>query len=237
MREAADRQARLIHLPEGFLSGYAKEQINDWAQVDWRAAREELLKIVALAAQLKIWVVLGSAHPLSAPHRLHNSLYVICDQGRIIDRYDKRFCSNTEINHFYTPGSQAVVFDVDGFRFGLIICIEINFPELFTEYEQLGVDCLLLSTYPVDAIFHVKARALAAINNYWVSLSTPAQTSHLLPAGLIGPDCSLLATADTGSMLVVADLDRSDPALNVALNLARPWRASARHGDIYRTGT
>jgi predicted amidohydrolase len=127
-----------------------------------------------------------------------------------------------------------VVFDVDGFRFGLLICIEINFPELFTEYGQLGVDCLLLSAYPVDAIFHVKARALAAINNYWVSLSTPAQTSHLLPAGLIGPDGNLLATADTGTTLIVADLDRTDPALNVALNLARPWRASARHGDIYQ---
>jgi hypothetical protein len=32
---------------------------------------------------------------------------------------------------------------------------------------------------------------------------------------------------------VIAALDRSDPALHVALDLARPWRASARRGDIY----
>jgi hypothetical protein len=32
---------------------------------------------------------------------------------------------------------------------------------------------------------------------------------------------------------VVGTLDREDPALHVALDLARPWRASARAGSIY----
>jgi hypothetical protein len=154
---------------------------------------------------------------------------------QIIDRYDKRFCSHTEINHFYTPGTHTVVFDVDGFRFGTLVCIEINFPELFCEYEQLGVDCLLLSAYPIDAIFHVKARALAAINNYWLALSTPAQTRQLVPSGLIGPHGQVLANAGNDQMLVVADLDRTAPDLHIAINLARPWRAAARQGDIYRT--
>jgi hypothetical protein len=50
-------------------------------------------------------------------------------------------------------------------------------------------------------------------------------------SGLIGPDGSTLAEVDDG--LVLAVLDRGDPALHVALDLARPWRASARQGDIY----
>jgi hypothetical protein len=33
--------------------------------------------------------------------------------------------------------------------------------------------------------------------------------------------------------LVVTALDRRDPALRGALDLARPWRASARAGHIY----
>jgi hypothetical protein len=32
----------------------------------------------------------------------------------------------------------------------------------------------------------------------------------------------------------VADLDRADPKLDVALNKARPWRRVAREGRIYR---
>jgi predicted amidohydrolase len=235
MRQAADRRARLVQFPEGFLAGYAKEQIADWDDVDWPAVRDELDQVAALAAELGLWVVLGSTHPLTPPHRPHNSLYVISDEGRVVDRYDKRFCSHTEITRFYSPGDRPVVFDVDGFRFGCALCIEVNFPDLFGEYEQLGVDCVLLSAYPVDAIFHTKALAHASINNYWLALSAPAQTAGLLASGLIGPDGSSLAPVPDGAELVVADLDRDAPGLHVALNLARPWRADARQGDIYRT--
>lgn len=234
MRQAAGQQARLVQFPEGFLSGYAKEQIPGWDHVDWAAAGDELRQVATLAAELNLWVVLGSAHPLTPPHRPHNSLYVISDKGEVVDRYDKRFCSNTEITRFYSPGFQPVVFDIDGFRFGCAICIEINFPELFAEYEQLGVDCLLMSAYPVDSVFHTKARAHASINNYWVSLSVPAQTAGLMASGLIGPDGSCLATAEAGAELVVGDMDRDAPELQIALNLARPWRATARQGGIYR---
>ena len=234
MKQAAAGKARLVQFPEGLLSGYAKEQIQDWADVDWAAVRAELEQIMALAAKLKLWVVLGSAHPLTPPNRPHNSLYVISDQGRIVDRYDKRFCSQTEITQFYSPGFEPVVFDVDGYRFGLMICVEINFPHLFSEYERLGVECLLLSAYPVDSIFELKARAYAAINAYWVAMSLPAQTNHLMPSGLITPNGTYAALI-SGTDLVIADLNRDDPDLHIPLHLARPWRSTALKGDIYRT--
>jgi predicted amidohydrolase len=65
MQAAADMRARMVHFPEGFLCGYAKEQIADWADVDWSVVRDELGQIARLAAELRIWVVLGSAHPLT----------------------------------------------------------------------------------------------------------------------------------------------------------------------------
>jgi predicted amidohydrolase len=233
MREAADAGARLVQFPEGMLSGYAKAQVQDWADVDWPAVREELDAVAALAAELSLWVVLGSAHSLTAPHRPHNSVYVISDEGRLVDRYDKRICSHTEITRFYTPGFEPVVFDVDGFRFGLAVCIEVNFPDLFSEYERLGVDCLLLSAYPVDSIFDTKAQAYAAINSYWVAVSVPAQCADLFSSSLIAPDGQRLALVEGKDGLVVGLLDRDDRSLDVALNLARPWRAVARAGEIY----
>jgi predicted amidohydrolase len=233
MREAAEEGARLVHFPEGMLSGYAVAQVEDWAEVDWAAVREELDAVAALASELSVWVALGSAHPLTPPNRPHNSLYVISDEGLLVDRYDKRICSHTEITRFYSPGFVPVVFEVDGFRFGCAICLEVHFPHLFTEYERLGVDCLLFSAYPVASVFETEARAHAAINNYWVSLSVPAQTADLFPSALIGPDGQTIVRVDGESGMVVGELDRDAPAFDVALRLARPWRALARAGEIY----
>lgn len=233
LRESAAAGARLAHFPEGFLSGYAVENVNTWQDVDWAAVRDELGQVATLAGELGIWAVLGSAHPLTLPHWPHNSLYVISDEGMLVDRYDKRRCSHTEVTRFYTPGFESVVFDVDGFRFGVAICIEINFPDLFADYDRLGVDCMLVSAFPVDSIFATKARAYAAIHNYWLSLSVPAQSAHLFHSGLIGPHGEVLADAGVDPGMVVALLDREDPALHVALDLARPWRATARAGWIY----
>lgn len=235
MREAAARRARLVQFPEGLLSGYAKEQGDDWDDVDWTAVHDELQRVVELAAELRLWVLLGSAHPLTTPNRPHNSAYVISDEGGLVDRYDKRFCSNTEITRFYTPGFDPVTFDVDGFRFGCALCIEVNFPEVFAEYERLGADCVLLSAYPLDSVFQTKARAHAAIYNYWIGLSTPAQTAHVVRSGLIGPDGDHVVRMGDGADLVVGDLDREAPEFDIALTKARPWRASAREGGIYRS--
>lgn len=233
LRMSAAAGARLAHFPEGFLSGYAVANVAAWEDVDWAVVRDELEDVASLAGELGIWVVLGSAHPLTPPHWPHNSLYVISDEGKLVDRYDKRKCSHTEVTRFYTPGFESVVFDVDGFRFGMAICIEINFSDLFADYGRLGVDCLLLSAYPVDAIFATKARAYAAIHNYWLSLSVPAQTTHLFHSVLIGPHGEVLADVGGEAGLVVGTLDREDPALHVALDLAKPWRTMARAGDIY----
>jgi predicted amidohydrolase len=234
MRQAAEAGARLIQFPEGCLSGYATDQIRH-GRLDWAAVDDEHRQVAELAAELGLWVVLGSAHRLSAPHRPHNSLYVIADDGKLAGRYDKRYCSNNETLNYYTPGFEPLVFEVDGFTFGCAICVEINFPDLFAEYERLGVDCLLLSAYPVDAIFEVKARAHAAINNYWLAMSTPTQTSQLLHSELIGPEGSVLVRAEEGTELIIGELNRDAPEFDIALNKARPWRALARAGGIYRS--
>jgi predicted amidohydrolase len=126
------------------------------------------------------------------------------------------------------------VFDVDGYRFGCAFCIEVNFPSLFVEYDNLGVDCLLLSAWPVDSIFFLKARSQAAIHNYWLSLSVPAQSAELMPSAIIGPDGSKMATIRASKELAIATLDRDAPEFHIAVNLARPWRAEANQGDIYR---
>jgi len=236
MSRAATDGARLVQFTEGALSGYGKAQIRDWSAVDWQALREELEETAAHARRLGLWVALGCNHRLTPPNRPHNSLYVISDEGRLIGRYDKRLCSHSEVTDWYTPGSSPFVFEVDGFRFGTLLCIEVQFPELFAEYERLGVDCLLFSAYSKDPMFGIQAQAHAATNCYWLGLATPAQCSRDLPSAMIGPDGHVIDQAPaTGAPAIVSTiLDRTEPRYAIALTKARPWRALARRGDIYR---
>lgn len=228
MREAASGGARLLQTPECALSGYVKSQIHDWSEADWPALAEERAAIQALAAELRLWVALGCNHPLPG-QRPQNRLHIIADDGELVASYAKRYCSHTEVTDWYTPGTEPVVFAIDGWRFGCAICIEVCFPELFAEYEGLGVDAMLLSSYAPFAAHGAMARAHAATNCYWLSLSNPAECSPILPATVFGPDGETLRIAAPGAPhLLLTTLDRDNPAFDVPLTKARPWRAKAR---------
>lgn len=238
MRQAAEAGARLIHFTEGAISGYpsgpGKQALAGW-KVDWSALRDELEATAALAADLRLWTVLGSNHPLTPPNRPHNSLYVISDTGELVGRYDKRLLSFTEVTDWYAPGSVPLIFEVDGFRFGCALCIEIQFPELFVEYAQQNIDCVLLSTFSRDPMFAIQAQGHAACGAFWFGFSVPAQCSDAAPSGLIGPNGRWISCApsDGTGAIVVADLDRTDETLRGALEFGRPWRARARTGELH----
>ncbi|WP_406134991.1 carbon-nitrogen hydrolase family protein [Streptomyces sp. NBC_01089] len=240
MIQAARSGVRLLHFPEGAISGYpsggeARKALRGW-DVNWSCITEQLELIARLAGEIRLWVVVGSSHRLTTPHLPHNSLYVISDRGQLTDRYDKRRCSHNELSNWYSPGFEPVLFEVDGFRFGTALCIEVNFPELFMEYTALGADCVLLSSFSEDPIFDVLARSHAATQNCWVSVSVPAQCSSAMPSGIVGPHGYWLDRCAVGDAqgLACVDLDRTQPGLEFALKKAGPWRQSARTGEIYR---
>ncbi|MGW3642391.1 carbon-nitrogen hydrolase family protein, partial [Streptomyces sp. NPDC005143] len=163
----------------------------DWNRFEWGVLQQELIATAALARELRLWTVLGSVHRLTPPHRPHNSLYVISDRGDVATRYDERMLSHTKISYMYSPGSGPVTFEVDGVRFGCSLGMETHFPEIFSEYERLDVDCVLFSTTggaPDDGTFAAETQAHASTNRYWTSFSVPAQHSPISPAGVIAPD-------------------------------------------------
>jgi predicted amidohydrolase len=227
--------AALVHFPEGAMSGCSKAQIKDWDHFEWDALASELRSTANLARELGLWVVLGCSHRLTPPHRPHNSLYVISGRGEVAARYDKRLLSHTEVAAWHTPGRDGCVFDIDGWRFGCVLCIEIQFPELFQEYAERDVDCVLFSAYADDAMFGTQAQGYAASHSYWVSVSTPTQMSRGLSSRLIAPTGEVQAMATPSASGIVVDvLDEQCPRWEVALNCAKPWRAKARDGSIYR---
>jgi predicted amidohydrolase len=250
MRDAAASGARLAQFPEGAITYPGKHIMSsagpgtlaeaDWSRIDWDVMREEARQIAALSGHLRIWTVFGSLHPLTPPSRPHNSLYVITPDGRLLTRYDKRYLSNTEISWMYTPGTQPVTFQADGFTFGCAICIEVNFPEIFAAYEQMNVDCMLVSVMVEDAIRPVIAQAYAALHCYWLGYSCAAQHSRTVQAGIVAPGGRWLARCPANGQpaIAIADLDpgTDDEDIILALRHARPWRRTARAG-IYDART
>ncbi len=235
MHQARQQGAALIHLPEGALSGYTKSQIKSWDDMDWHALLREKQLVAEHARQLELWVVVGCCHALTSPNRPHNSLYIISSDGRLVSRYDKQFCSHTEITRFYTPGRGYCVFEVNGWRFGCALCIEIQFAEVFLRYAELDIDVMLFSSYSEDPMFGTQAQGYAASHNYWFSLSAPRQASHTLSSRLIAPTGAIQGFAmPSESTLTVNKLDLDCPDWKIALHHARPWRSAAREGAIYR---
>jgi len=99
-----------------------------------------------LADELDLYVLLGSTHQLSDGNKPHNSLYMIGPEGVIIDRYDKRFCTNGDLK-YYTPGDHFVEFDIKNVHCGLLICYDVRFPELYRQYSKKNVHVLFQSIY------------------------------------------------------------------------------------------
>src|SRR4051794_10004607 len=224
MQEARSAGSAIVHFPEGAASGCSKADIKGWDRFDWGVLVEELQATADFARELGLWVVVGSCHRLTSPHWPHNSLYVISDRGELATRYDKRFLSHTEVTGWHTPGRRPCTFEAWGWRFGCVLCIEVHFPELFREYADLGVDCVLFSAYADDAMFGVQAQGYAASHSHWVSVATPTQLSGGLPSRLIAPTGEVQAVAAPDeSRVVLGELDEGCPRWEVALHRAKPW--------------
>lgn len=197
MREAHAHRADIVHFSECALSGYAGKDHKTFENFDWEKQRGELESIVALARDLRLWVVLGAAHRLSDGNKPHNSLYVISREGRIVDRYDKRFCTGGDLKH-YSPGGHFVTFDVNDVKCGLLICYDIRFPELYRQYHKLGAQLLFHSFYNArqkEGSIHPKimppsAQARAATNYMFLSVNNSSaprswESLFVTPDGLI----------------------------------------------------
>jgi predicted amidohydrolase len=164
MRRASAQGAKVAHFCECSLSGYAGPDFPSYRGFDWSLLDACTQQVLELAAELGLWVIVGSTHRLTGTHKPHNSVYVINDRGLLVDRYDKLFCAGdrkektVDLAH-YSPGNHFCVFEIDGLRCGVLICHDYRYPELFREYKRRGVE-LLFHSYHAG---HVSRAALKSL--------------------------------------------------------------------------
>jgi predicted amidohydrolase len=190
---ASKQGADVIHFHEGALSGYGKKILSD--KYDWDALREALESVTAAAKEHKIWVLVGSAHRLTPPNKPYNSVYVISPEGKIHDRYDKRYCTDGDLK-FHSPGNHFAIFDINGVKCSTLICFDFRFPELYRELFKKGVRVVLQSFHyarrdgPAKRpdINHTVLQGHAICNNMWIAAANCSGGYMRFPGAFITPD-------------------------------------------------
>ena len=195
LQRAAKARADIVHFSECALSGYAGADFDSFEDYDWTLLRKETERIMVLAGELGVWVVLGSTHPLTPPNKPHNCLYLINSEGKLVNRYDKRFGTSGDLD-YYTPGNRFVTFELSGVQCSLLICFDLRFPELYRELYRLGVQCLFQSFYNArqrgpsihTQIMRQTMQCHAATNHFWVSMTNSSGRYSPYPSCFIQPD-------------------------------------------------
>jgi len=225
-RAAVDNGAQLAVLPEYFcLMG-----LKDTDKVNVREAtgsgpiQEHL---AAMAQENNIYLVAGTI-PLEAEesNKVLNSTLVFNPEGKQIARYDKihLFGFQTETERYeesqtIAAGSQPVHFTINvnavDWRFGLSICYDLRFPEL---YRALGqVDCHVIPaafTYTTGKDhWEILLRARAIENQCYVLSSAQGGThvNHRRTWGnsmLIDPWGEVLANLPEGEGFITGTLSK-----------------------------
>jgi predicted amidohydrolase len=243
LHQAKKAKADVVHFPECALSGYVGVDFPNFDGFDWELLKEETLKIMDLAKELGLWVILGSTHTLTAPNKPHNSLYLIGPDGKIEDRYDKRFCMRAE-GRKYTPGDHFVTFTINGIKCSLLICFDLRFPELYRELYKQNVKCIFQSFYNArqkgpsihSHIMRQSMQCRAASNGFWVSMANASGYYSPYPSCFIGPDGKIINQLEQnrpGMTVNTVDLSEKfyDPMAGIR-ELAIKGRLSSGPGGI-----
>ncbi|MBG9388853.1 carbon-nitrogen hydrolase family protein [Caenimonas aquaedulcis] len=230
LEQAAREGAELAALPEYFcLMGKRDTDKLEVREAPGEGAVQRFLSDAA--RELGLWVV-GGTLPLAAGDDAHvrNTCMVYRPDGERAARYDKihlfKFDNGREQydeSRVIERGAQPVVFDVtsrDGhaWRFGMSVCYDLRFPEL---YRSLAADVLLVPsafTYVTgQAHWELLLRARAVENLAFVV--APAQGGqhengrrtwgHSM---VVDPWGVVLAQREAGAGVVFAELDAARQA-------------------------
>lgn len=152
VRQAAAGGARLILTPEGT---NLLEQRRDrrGAVITDQDADLVVRNLAALAAELGVWLLIGSAIVRSGhdgDDRAANRSLLIDDRGRIVAAYDKLHVFDVDLPNGETyresatirPGDGAAVADTPWGRLGLTVCYDLRFPHLFRQLAKAGASLI-----------------------------------------------------------------------------------------------
>jgi predicted amidohydrolase len=221
--EAADLGAKLVGLPENFAFMGPEEA---------RLASAETLEGPTLSAvrdmarRRRIHILAGSiAEKTDDPHRTSNTSALVGEDGSLLAVYRKIHLFDVAIpdgaqyaeSEGVRPGDQVVLAVTTLGRFGLSVCYDLRFPELYRRLAALGAEMLTVPSaftlYTGKDHWEVLVRARAIENLAYVL--APAQVGRHGPrretfgnAMIVDPWGVVLARCPDGETVCVAPFRR-----------------------------
>jgi nitrilase len=173
VRRAIVDKCRLIVLPEVFnVRGATFSKA--WKDVPESIPGPSTEPFMKLANEFGVHILCGSIFERSARSpRAYNTSAWINARGNIEAKYRKIHLFQAKLAataireaDTFIPGRKPVCVSVEGWTFGLSICYDLRFPELYREYAARGADVLLVPssfTYATGKVHWealLKARAI-----------------------------------------------------------------------------
>ena len=205
--EAALAGASLICFPEQFVAGWLPEippgsgepLDGPLATAFGRMARESGIAVAGSIIEAR-----GGGRP-------QNTVVILDANGELLATYAKiHLFSPGGEDRNYTPGDRIATFTIDGMTFGLAICYDLRFPEIFRIYALAGAECVLLpAAWPCRRLRHwetlIPARALE--NQYYVAGVNTVGGVYCGGSLAAGPDGDTIARGGSGEELLFVDID------------------------------
>lgn len=175
IHQASGAGAKLVILPELFNVGY---DLNFIKRMKYDI--EETLSILQKTAkELNLYITAGMLENID--DQKYNCVYVIDNNGEIVCKYRKiNLFPLTIEQEVFGAGEEIKTFSIGNFKFGIMLCYDLRFPELSRKYVDEGCNCLILpAAFPFPRLEHWKILLQArAIENQM----------YVLAANRIGKD-------------------------------------------------
>ena len=156
-QRAAERGAQLVVFPEMTLTGFTMnaESIAEPAQES-----PSIRAMATIARELRVALAFGVV--LRRASRPQNTLVVMGDDGAEIARYAKIHpFSHAEEDKHYAGGDSAVRARVGDMVFGLTICYDLRFAELYNALAPGCTAIVVIANWPSARIGHWRALLVA----------------------------------------------------------------------------
>lgn len=214
VKSAAASGARLLVLPEMFATGWSMEthrtaEAEDGPTVSW---------MLGLAVDLDVWIA-GSIATKTADDELPTNRLVVVGPEGVVDRYDKRHLVTVFDIHAvgeqqrFRPGERSVVATICGLRFGLTICYDLRFADLYWHLAAEVDAYLVVANWPAVRRHHwtslLRARAIEN-QAYVIGVNRVGEGGGIEFAGdsrIIDPMGHILASGGNSETTHTATLD------------------------------
>ena len=171
--EAAERGAALVATPE-MTSLLVTKTADLFGKVRMENDDAALPVFRSLAAEKKIWLLIGSLPIRLSDEKVANRSFLLSPEGEIAARYDKIHMFDVDLaggesyreSRNYEPGGEAILARLPWGRLGLTVCYDVRFPHLYRTLAQAGADFLAVpaafTRQTGEAHWHtlLKARAI-----------------------------------------------------------------------------